>query len=122
MPKLLSQEEVNRIAAKLTEAYGLPPAAILEESTYGPSFNWGVKVVIYRAIKVKEEPKWFKRNSLKTVLIEVRSFAANDYEDALTKLEYELSKLNGRTNIAEHYREKFAHEEADEVLDGALRD
>jgi hypothetical protein len=120
MPKLLSQEEVRSIAAKMTETYGLPPAEIVEDNYYNTE-SWGVKVKIFRRMVVpRYESKWL-RGFTKVATIKVREFYGNDYEDALTKLELELKKFDGRANTAEHFREKFAMQEADEALTEVLR-
>ena len=120
MPKLLSQEEVHSIAAKMAEAYGLPPPLIIEDNiTAG---GWGVSVEVFRLIKVEIVSEWFKLKRVEERLIKVRDFYATDYEDALSKLEWELNRLNSRAKVAENYREKFTLQEANEALDEILQD
>lgn len=118
MPKLLSREEVEDISAKMTEEYGLPPPRIIINN-YNGSYDSGLKCEIVRVIwqPVYDWFLWYK----KPHSIKINDFYAENFEDILTKLQNELSKFNGRTSVAEQFREKYALKEADELLEAALR-
>ena len=119
MSKLLSYKEAKEIATKMTREYGLPPP-ILDNTNYFSSNTWGFRVEIVRPIKVRlfEWFPWPKR----TVMKKVRDFYSDNLEDALTKLQQELTRFDSQAEVAEAFREKYANQEADEVLDKVLRD
>lgn len=116
MPKLLSEQEVQNIAASMTEAYGLPPPRIINENRYSDS--WSVRVEIVKTMSVRKYKHF--RWPTKQDLVKVKDFYSENFEDALVKLKYELSKFDARAKIAEEYRETYAMIEATEVLDKVL--
>lgn len=119
MTKLLSEKETLSIASKMTAAYGLPRPILSNENRYG-SQNWGVRIEIVRPIKVKWI-RWLPWIN-KTINIKVENFYADNFEDALTRLQNELSRFDTRTKVAEQFRDKYVQQEADEVLDRVLRE
>lgn len=117
MPKLLSQKEAEAIAAWMTETYGLPPPSFKKYDGYS-SANQGVEMEIRWPTEVRKF-NWLPWP--KTIAyVQIKRFYADNLEDALVKLKQELSKFDGRAKIAEEFREKFAMEEATEVLDEVL--
>ena len=119
MSKLLSMEETKFISAKMTDAYGLPPPTIANDSYYG-SATWGVKVEIVRPVRVRvfDGLPWPTR----LVNAKVKDFYATDFENALVNLQQELSRFDSRAKTAEQFREKYALQEADKALDEVLRE
>ena len=118
MAKLLSQDEITRIAAMMTAEYGLPPPKIVEEESYYGS-DWRVRIIIYRKLRI---PRWkYFKSITRDGYLKIRDFSASDYEDALVTLERELKKFDPRTTLAEHYRQKYAMQEADEALNDILQ-
>lgn len=117
MPKLLSKKEVDDISAKMAEEYGLPPPLIIV-SDFDKSYDRGLRVEIVRTIM---EPvpwlPWFK----KPISVKIRDFYAENFEDILVKLQYELSRFDSRTKVAEQFRDKYALQEADQALDAMLK-
>lgn len=118
MPKLLSQKELNYIATKMTEAYGLPPPNIIDDDYYATA-KWGVKVEIFRSAKTTPF-RWFKWLRKKS-LVKVKDYYADSFEGALQQLQIELTKFDGRAKVAEQFREKYALEEADVVIEHILK-
>lgn len=118
MPKLLSKEEVETISAKMTAEYGLPAPRIIIDN-YNRSYDSGLKCEIVRDTKrpIRDWFPWLK----KTYFVKVQDFYAQNFEELLTKLQYELSRFDNRTKIAESFREKYALQEADQALDNFLR-
>jgi hypothetical protein len=117
MPKLLSKKEVETFAAKMTGEYGLPPPRIIVDESRG--YDSGLKVEIVRDVTSAERQfLWAK----KLTMIKIRDFYVENFEDLLTKLQYELSRFDNRAKIAEQFREKYAQQEASEVLDKVLSD
>lgn len=119
MPKLLSNQEGNDIATRMTEEYGLPPPDIYHDGSYSYA-PWTVRIVILRVRSrrvIDWFPWWRKRYTA-----EVTSLNANSLEEGLVKLQQELAKFDPRTKIAEAFRDKYARKEADELLDKVLSD
>lgn len=118
MPKLLSGEEVAEIAMKMAEEYGLASPNIICNNRE-ESWDSGLRCEIVRAIKLQHDwIPWIKKKST----VKITEFYAQNFEDLLTKLQYELSRFDSRAQIAESFREKYARKEADEALDKVLKD
>ena len=118
MSKLLTEQEAQHIAARMTAVYGLPPPVMVNDDYYS-SNNWGVKVEIVRLTKTR----MFRKFSWPTKMspLKVKDFRADNFEDALTKLQKELTWFDHRAKVAEQLREKYALEEAAEVLEEVLK-
>lgn len=117
MPKLLTKKEAENIAAKMADEYGLSCRIAIDN--YNGNYDTGLKCEIGRVIKQPpvEWFPWFKEDVFK----KIRDFYANDFEDLLSKLQGELSRFDARVKVAENFRSKYEMEEADQVLDKALR-
>ena len=118
MPKLLSREEADQIAAKMAEEYGLVARVVVDN--YNNSYDMGLKGEIgrIRKVKVYDWFPWFKKD----VFVKVRDFYAENFEDVLSKLQIELSKFDGRAKVAEKFREKYVMQEADRIFDEVLNE
>ena len=118
MPKLLSREEVNEFASKMAEEYGLAAKVIVDN--YNNSYDQGLKCEIgrIRKLQVYDWFPWYKRSTF----VKIKDFYTEHFEDSLSKLQIELSKFDNRARAAEGFREKYALQEADSLLDEALRD
>lgn len=112
MPKLLSKKEMIEIGTKMAEEYGL--AFRNDDNT---TF---IKTFLGR-VDTRRVFDWFPWY-LEDHFTQIREIYADNFEEALTKLQYELSEFDSRTKIAEQFREKYAMQEADEALDKALKD
>lgn len=119
MPKLLSQEEARSIAAKMAAEYGLPPPRITDEESYYQSDNWRVKIELFRQLKMPRKLIPFFK---KKVLLRFKDWTSYNYEDGLIALDNELKKLDQRAGVAEVFREKYARQEADEMLHKILQE
>lgn len=115
MPKLLSCEEVIKIATMMTAEYGLPPPEISYDEIYnGYNHQDAVRMKVFRFVKSKKL-FWFKASKIS--LIEIQNSC---YEDILISLRHFLSEFDSQAKTAESFREKYTKQEADQVLDTVL--
>lgn len=112
MSKLLSWNEALEIATKMTSAYGLP-SPIFEENNYPGSNSWYIRVYVRRdsLLPVPYAP-FLKR--LRPVT--ETEYQVSSLEEALVRLQKELSKFDGRTKLADEFRDRFATDLLDEEL------